>query len=173
MRTTPLEGIYPATNSVRLGRGPIMQRLFSTFPSHLPGVGLLLMRLSLGITLIYLGAAILLEEPLVADSIAPLIMGVAAGVFIMAGLWTPVAATLAALDQFLIPLSFLSSQKGGAWIHIVLGILCASVAMLGPGAWSVDARLFGRKAFPSIGPGKKNLLLKDSYSHLDRRNRSD
>jgi uncharacterized membrane protein YphA (DoxX/SURF4 family) len=156
MTKTPLGGVYPAANSVRLGWDPIMQRLFSTFPNHLPGVGLLLMRLSLGITLIYLGATILLEEPPAANSVAQLIIGVAAGVFIMAGLWTPVAATLAALDQFWIPLSFLSPQKSGEWIHIVLGVLCASVAMLGPGAWSVDARLFGRRAFPPIRPGKGN-----------------
>lgn len=34
-----------------------------------------------------------------------------------------------------------------ALIHIVLAAVAVSVAMLGPGAWSVDARLFGRKRF--------------------------
>ena len=58
-------------------------------------------------------------------------------------------ATLAALDQIWIALSFPSSQQGGEWIHILLGVLCASVAMLGPGAWSIDARLFGRRRFPT------------------------
>jgi len=33
------------------------------------------------------------------------------------------------------------------WMHIFLAVLAVSVAMLGPGAWSVDARLFGRKRF--------------------------
>jgi uncharacterized membrane protein YphA (DoxX/SURF4 family) len=33
------------------------------------------------------------------------------------------------------------------WPHIFLAALSASVAMLGPGAWSVDARRFGRKVF--------------------------
>lgn len=133
-----------------------MQRLFSTFPSHLPGVGLLLVRLSLGVTLIYLCVETLLEEPPAANSVVQLIIGVAAGLLIIAGLWTPVAATLAALDQFWIPFPFLSSQKGSEWIHIVLGALFAGVALLGPGAWSVDARLFGRRAFPPIRPGKEN-----------------
>jgi putative oxidoreductase len=32
-------------------------------------------------------------------------------------------------------------------IHIFLAVLAAGVAMLGPGAWSIDARLFGRKRF--------------------------
>jgi putative oxidoreductase len=107
------------------------------------------MRLSLGITLIYLGAAILLGETPAAMSVAQQIVGAAAGVFVIAGLWTPVAAILAALDQIWIALSFPSSHPGGEWIHILLGVLCASVAMLGPGAWSIDARLFGRRPFPT------------------------
>jgi putative oxidoreductase len=32
-------------------------------------------------------------------------------------------------------------------LPIFLAVLCASVAMLGPGAWSIDARLFGRRRF--------------------------
>ena len=32
-----------------------------------------------------------------------------------------------------------------SWIYILLATLCAALAMLGPGAWSVDARLFGWK----------------------------
>jgi len=37
------------------------------------------------------------------------------------------------------------SHSGDPWTHILLGALGAALAMLGPGAWSVDARLFGRK----------------------------
>jgi putative oxidoreductase len=36
---------------------------------------------------------------------------------------------------------------GEQWILILLLALSASVAMLGPGAWSIDARRFGRKVF--------------------------
>ena len=108
-----------------------------------------MLRLSLGVALIYPGAAILLGAPPAASSVAQQIIAVAAGVFIMAGLWTPVTATLAALDQIWIALSFPSSQPGGEWIPILLGVLCASVAMLGPGAWSIDARLYGRKRYPT------------------------
>ena len=94
----------------------------------------------MGITLICFGAAVPVAEE---------ILGAAAGVFVIAGLWTPVTAALAALDQIWIALSFPSSQRDGEWIHILLGVLCVSVAMLGPGAWSIDARLFGRKRFPT------------------------
>jgi putative oxidoreductase len=33
------------------------------------------------------------------------------------------------------------------WIHFLLAVMCAGLAMLGPGAWSVDAYLFGRRRF--------------------------
>jgi putative oxidoreductase len=37
------------------------------------------------------------------------------------------------------------SHASDPWMHVRLGALGAALAMLGPGAWSVDARLFGRK----------------------------
>jgi putative oxidoreductase len=144
-----LEGVDRPANFIRSHWGGILQRLFSTFPNHWPGAGLLLMRLSLGIAMICLGTSILLREPGAATSVAQQIIGVAAGVFVIAGLWTPVTATLGAIDQIWIALSFPSSQRGAESIHILLGVLCASVAMLGPGAWSIDARLFGRRRFPN------------------------
>ncbi len=134
---------------VRLGWDSILQRLFSTFPNHWPGAGLLLMRLSLGFALIYLDSEILLGVSLPASPAAQQILAAAASLFVIAGLWTPFTATLAALDQIWIALSSPSLQRGGEWIHILLGLLCASVAMLGPGAWSIDARLFGRRRFPN------------------------
>jgi hypothetical protein len=40
-----------------------------------------------------------------------------------------------------------ATRVGGQWIHILLAVLTAAVAMLGPGAWSIDARRFGRQRF--------------------------
>jgi len=37
------------------------------------------------------------------------------------------------------------TRPGDPWISIVLATLGATAAMIGPGAWSLDARLFGRK----------------------------
>jgi uncharacterized membrane protein YphA (DoxX/SURF4 family) len=70
-----------------------------------------------------------------------------AGLFLTAGLWTPLMGALIAVDELWIALSAYSSERGGLWIHILLAVLGAGVAMLGPGAWSIDARLFGRKRF--------------------------
>jgi uncharacterized membrane protein YphA (DoxX/SURF4 family) len=69
------------------------------------------------------------------------------GTLLLAGLWTPVTGTFVAIDELWIALSVYSSPQDGHWIHILLAVLTAAVAMLGPGAWSIDARLFGRKRF--------------------------
>jgi uncharacterized membrane protein YphA (DoxX/SURF4 family) len=69
------------------------------------------------------------------------------GIFLLAGLWTPVIGGLIALGEAWMVLSLHSALGGAALIHIFLAVLAVSVAMLGPGAWSIDARLFGRKRF--------------------------
>jgi uncharacterized membrane protein YphA (DoxX/SURF4 family) len=57
------------------------------------------------------------------------------------GLGTPyIGLLLAAVQVWLI---FIGSAD--LWTSIVLSGLGVSLAMIGPGAWSMDARLFGRK----------------------------
>jgi len=127
--------------------GCSLQRLFSTFPDGWPGFGLLLLRLGAGIATICLavsGFLAMAREPI---SIAQDLAAAIGGVFLIVGLWTPVMGALIAIDELWIALSAYSSQSGGQWIHILLAVLTAGVAMLGPGAWSIDARLFGRKRF--------------------------
>jgi putative oxidoreductase len=149
MRKSPFGGVACQGEFRRIELGCALQRLFSTFPDGWPGFGLLLMRLGMGIALIYLGGAGLIGDPPKPISVAQNVIAAAVGILLLGGLWTPVMGTLAALDQIWIALSLQSSQRGGGWIHILLAVLSASVAMLGPGAWSIDARLFGRRRFPS------------------------
>ena len=117
-----------------------MRRLFSTFASGLPGTGLLLMRLVAGTALVARAIAILGGGPKLGPAILQA-LAIGAGLLLIAGLWTPVAGALAAViyswDIF--------SAPGDLWTKILLGTLCAALGLLGPGAWSVDARLFGWK----------------------------
>lgn len=55
--------------------------------------------------------------------------------------------TVVALDEVWIALELYSRQREDEWMNVFLSVLAVSVAMLGPGAWSIDARLFGRKRF--------------------------
>lgn len=68
-------------------------------------------------------------------------LSIGAGLLLLAGLWTPVAGTLVAAINvwkiFLLPENL--------WIYTLLATLGAALALIGPGAWSVDARLFGWK----------------------------
>jgi uncharacterized membrane protein YphA (DoxX/SURF4 family) len=73
------------------------------------------------------------------------IIGIGAGILLLAGLWTPVAGALAAIVNVWIALSRYFSHSGDPWIAVVQAVLSAVLAMVGPGAWSIDARLFGRK----------------------------
>lgn len=65
----------------------------------------------------------------------------ALAILLIAGLWTPVAGALVAL----IELWNAYSRPGDLWFYILLGTLGVALALLGPGAWSADARLFGWK----------------------------
>jgi putative oxidoreductase len=74
-------------------------------------------------------------------AVVPQSIGALAGVLLLAGLWTPVAGILLAIagtwTAFLLPAS--------AAFPAVLAVLGVSLAMIGPGAWSLDAWLFVRK----------------------------
>jgi putative oxidoreductase len=134
-------------NSLPLGWDAFLQRLFSTFPNSWPGFGLLLLRLGVGIALIYIGVSRLFGAPEEPITIAGDLIEAAGGVFLLAGLWTPIVGALIALDELWIAFSLDASHPDMRLIHIFLAVLTAGVAMLGPGAWSIDARLFGRKRF--------------------------
>ena len=121
-----------------------MQRLFSGFADGWPGIGLLLLRLLTGVALIHFGIANLREAPPLATAVLQII-GIGAGILLLVGLWTPVAGALAAIVKMWIALSRYFSHSGDPWIAILQAVLGAVLAMVGPGAWSIDARLFGRK----------------------------
>jgi len=103
-------------------------------------MGLLCLRLGAGIALFHNGFVGSVESPH-QQHLLRLLIEAAAGLFLCAGLWTPIAGGVAAI----IGLWGAFSGPGDSWSQLQLAILGAGLAMLGPGAWSVDARLFGRR----------------------------
>ena len=115
----------------------LMRRLFSTFADGAPGLGLLLLRLSAGVGLIVPAVTALLEWPAVTAAVFHA-LSAALAVPLLAGLWTPIVGTLVAVDAL-----WNVFVSGGSCCWIMVGTVGAALALLGPGAWSVDARIFG------------------------------
>jgi putative oxidoreductase len=103
-------------------------------------MGLLCLRLGAGVALFRAVVAGSVESPY-HQHLLELLIEAAAGLFLCAGLWTPVAGGATAI----IGLWGVFSRPAETWSQLQLAILGAALAMLGPGAWSIDARLFGRK----------------------------
>lgn len=109
------------------------------FPGDWPGAGLLLLRLAAAIPLLIGGSSEFWGAP--QDGLYTRFIAIGVGGLLLAGLWTPVAGAL----QAIIEVWIVFSRGGGAGVHLSLAALGVGLVMLGPGAWSVDARLFGRK----------------------------
>jgi uncharacterized membrane protein YphA (DoxX/SURF4 family) len=76
-------------------------------------------------------------------------VAIGAGALLVVGLWTPVAALLTAL----VGLWNAFDQFGDPWTNVLLVSIGISLAMVGPGAWSIDAWLFGWKRI-DVGDGE-------------------
>ena len=110
------------------------------FPEGWPGAGLLVLRLAAAIPLIFGGAPEFRGLP--QSWLHPAqFVAIGVGVLLLAGLWTPIVGAL----QAIIELWIIFSSGDTVVVHLLLAALGVSLVMLGPGAWSVDARLFGRK----------------------------
>jgi hypothetical protein len=115
-----------------------VQRLFSNFAGGPPGAGLLIQRLLVGTALLY--CVLAAPGPTI---VLPQVIGAFAGVLLIAGLWTPVSGVVAGCAQAWVVLS----SPPHPLLAAVLGVFGVTLALIGPGEWSVDARLYGRKHF--------------------------
>jgi uncharacterized membrane protein YphA (DoxX/SURF4 family) len=123
-----------------LRQGGCLQRLFPMFPYGWPGRGLLLLRLVVVLILIHDGIGALMGGPQ-RESISLQVIAAIAAVFLLAGLWTPIAGGIVTLSELWIILTCADDPRS----TILLATLGTALAFLGPGTLSVDARLFGRK----------------------------
>jgi hypothetical protein len=119
------------------GNLAVMQRLFSMFPAGLPGLALLLLRGSVAI-------ALLLEDYGRRYAAfgwvegATLLISAALAV----GYLTPIAAVVALVFHGLI---WLAAGIDSATVAVILPLDAMALALLGPGAYSVDSWRFGRR----------------------------
>jgi uncharacterized membrane protein YphA (DoxX/SURF4 family) len=95
------------------------------------------MRISAGTAMVIEGVlALMAGPPLGAVLVQMLSIGL--GLLLLAGLWTPVTGALVAAGAL-----WNVFVSGHPWRWIMLATLGAALALIGPGAWSIDARLFG------------------------------
>jgi hypothetical protein len=113
-----------------------MQRLFTMFPDGVAGLGLLGVRLSVIATLILSVQLTQTNSLLVmwATGILALLLGV--------GLATPICASICCVVEACV---LLGTHGAGPICVSASALVALSLALLGPGAYSIDARLFGRK----------------------------
>ena len=69
----------------------------------------------------------------------PEMLAALSGIFLLIGLWTPVVGTMVALIELWIVLLFPQELR----VHVLQAAFGTALAMIGPGVWSVDARLYG------------------------------
>jgi hypothetical protein len=111
------------------------------FPAGAPGVGLLLLRIGVGMLL-------LLKAFPDGDVTGP--WWAVVGLIILAGslcigIYTPVTCAISVLVQ---ATGFSSTWGESAAQLVCLVFISLSICLLGPGAFSVDALLFGRRLIP-------------------------
>jgi uncharacterized membrane protein YphA (DoxX/SURF4 family) len=112
-----------------------MQRLFGTFPNRGAGLALVILRLAVSIVLVT-------RVWLCPAPGATMLMALSAilAFLITIGLFTPIAAGSAAL----VSLGSIQFWNEPSMSALTIAILIA-VALLGAGAYSVDAKLYGRR----------------------------
>jgi hypothetical protein len=115
-----------------------MQGLFSTFPTGAAGCALLMMRIALGVLLLDLARWPLGGPASDWLALAPWLIAMAMWV----GFLTPLAALLSTL---FVLRAWLSGDSAMGVFAACLMLEAVALSLLGPGAFSLDARLFGRR----------------------------
>jgi len=153
-------GFAPATDSVSFyqvlfsrtegNRGDKgLGRLFFAFPRGWPGVALLLLRAVFGLAVLAEGGYYLSGSDSTPSTWVIGLSAFAAGALLLVGFLTPIAALLVAAGVAGVGFSLLpacSPSLFDARISLIFGLtMLATIVGLGPGAFSVDARVFGRR----------------------------
>ena len=136
----------------RRSRGRRFQLIlsYSSLHSGWPGVGLLLLRAAVGVCLVAHGVAHLVADPSPSfATVAFIALEGGSGALLTVGFLTPIAGALAAGCGVANTFSWLPEPPFRLFDNPIaaacVAVMAAAVALLGPGAYSIDARLFGRR----------------------------
>lgn len=134
-----------------------MRRLYSTFPSGFPGVGLLLLRVGMGLILLVQSYTSLLGTQNASYALCVLaLIASAMGIFFILGLLTPLVALFSVLAGAALELWHPSWNPYPTGLSALSPLIIAiAITFVGPGAFSLDARFFGRRRV--IVPRANNL----------------
>jgi uncharacterized membrane protein YphA (DoxX/SURF4 family) len=116
-----------------------VQRLFSMFPPGLPGLALLLLRVSVAIALLL---DVYGHREALPDWVHVLVILIS--LVVSVGYLTPIAAAAALACHAFIGLA-VGAEAGSAVTALVFALNALALALLGPGAYSLDSRRFGRR----------------------------
>lgn len=131
-----------------------MRRLYSTFAHGAPGVGLLLLRAAAAGALIT--PAVQMVGGAASDvGVVASVLSATDGLLLAVGLWTPITGAIGALLALM-----QAASTARSYVGLMLAAVSAALALLGPGAWSIDARLFGWKRI-EIAPRKGDESTSD------------
>lgn len=126
-----------------------LRRLFSAYPGGLAGIGLVLLRSVIGFTAAWQGVLCWATKDTAATVRIAGGFAVVAGVLLVTGFRTRLSSFIIASDiayLSVLNLSPLGRDLFDRWLPVLFAeTMCMAVLLLGPGAFSIDARLFGRR----------------------------
>jgi len=124
-----------------------LRRLYSSFPGGLPGAGLLLLRITIGLGMLIQAFSWLIEPQTFDNGMwAPGLVALVIGVSFILGFLTPLAGSVTALAGIatrLLHPEWSSSMTGLLGVSPLVMVI--AITLLGPGAFSLDAYFFGRR----------------------------
>lgn len=133
-----------------MGREDRLLRYFSAYSCGLPGLGLLLLRAAAGLTAIIQGWFYLADGANQSVGLwAVGLLALASGISLLIGLLTPLAGGLTAIGAIGIGAAWLPRPTTNLLATLLPAIFMSTTSLalvlLGPGPYSLDARLFGRR----------------------------
>ena len=151
-----------------------LQRTFSGFPTGCPGLGLLLLRLVVGGTASSQAwLLIAANHGVMSACVVAALLAFVTGLAIVIGFMTPIASVLLSAGGLLLTVDSSTSghlplfESGLARLEFIA--ISTALISLGPGALSLDARLYGRREIEVKGHGSRTQRFGRSGSAIGAR----